>query len=251
MRQKIAALFDGRETLVLQLGQIFGLRVRLHYTWLLAFVFITAAVVTQFSTDYPFSWRLMLGIAASLLFFLVMLIREFVINFIAGQKGAGISRVTLFALGGGREVRSEAYYPSLDLLLAVTGLVLNLMIAGVFLLIYSSMAGTGDILINVLIQWMAFICFMLAMFHFVPVLPLDGGRVLRSVIWKLTGNYSRTTLAESWAGWGIGIVIALAGIWVMVDSQEWFSGAFLLCSGLILQNSATHNRRNLKKSNPA
>jgi hypothetical protein len=59
------------------------------------------------------------------------------------------------------------------------------------------------------------------------------------------------TIITGWAGWSAGVVIAVTGIWLLVMSQEWFSGVFLLCAGLILQNAATHSRRNLKKSSPA
>ncbi len=251
MWERVVSFFRRREFGESYLGRIFGVRVRLHYTWLPAVVFITAAVVTQFSTDYPFWMRVMLGIAASVLFFFAILTREFIINFIAVHKGITVKRVTLFALGGVSEVDRESTRPSLDLLLAVTGMLSNLVIAGIFLILYTALARTGDILVNVLVQWLAFICFMLAIFHFIPGFPLDAGRVLRALLWRATGNYERMTRITGWVGWGAGVVIAIGGVWILVTSQEWFSGVFLLSIGLVLQNAATHSRRNLGENSPA
>ena len=65
------------------LSRIFGIRSRLHYTWLVAIILMAAAVATQFSTAYPLWQRIMLGIAASLLFFVAITIREFVLSLVA------------------------------------------------------------------------------------------------------------------------------------------------------------------------
>ncbi|MFC2069675.1 hypothetical protein ACFLTB_00660 [Chloroflexota bacterium] len=251
MRARILSFFRRTDAGAPHLGRIAGVRVRLHYTWLLAVVFITAAVVTQFSTDYPLWQRIMLGVAASVLFFLAIIIREFVINLIAINNGVAVKRVTLFAFGGVQEVDETSTRPSLDILLAVVGMLTNLVIAGIFLILYTALARSGSIVVHVLIQWLAFICFMLTLFHFVPGFPLDAGRILRALLWKATGNYERMTCITGWVGWSIGLISAIGGIYIMVTSQEWFSGALLLSAGLILQNAVTHSRRQLVTNNPA
>lgn len=225
------------------LSRFFGFRVRLHYTWLVAFVLITAAVVTQFSTDYPLWQRIILGVIASLFFFVAIIIREFALSFIATHKGITVKRITLFVFGGVREVAKESTLPSLELLLAVAGMLSNLIIAGIFYGAYFGLVYIGNIIIDVLIQWLAFIYFMLALFHFIPGFPLDGGRVLRALLWKATGNYERTIRIASWIGWGIGVIFTIGGIIVVVFTQQWFVGIILAFPGLVLQNAATHSRR--------
>ncbi|MBA7504239.1 putative zinc metalloprotease Rip3 [subsurface metagenome] len=225
------------------LGRIFGVRVRLHYTWLAAIVLITAAVVTQFSTAYPLWQRIMLGIAASLLFFIAITIREFVLSFIATSKGTPVKRVTLFVFGGVSQIAKEDTLPSLELLLAVVGMLSNLIIAGIFYVVYIVLAHTDNIVVDVLVQWLAFIYFMLALFHFIPGFPLDGGRVLRALLWKATGNYERVTRIASWTGWAIGLIFTIGGILVLITTQQWLVGILLAFPGLVLQNAATHSRR--------
>ncbi|MFC2038377.1 hypothetical protein ACFLUG_01210 [Chloroflexota bacterium] len=245
MRERIRYLFSSRDFHIPQLSRFLGVRVRLHYTWLLAVVSITAAVVTQFSTDYPLWQRVSLGAVASVLFFFGILFREFILNIVAVNKGISVKRVTLFAIGGIREVELESNSPSLELLLAVSGLLLNLMIAGFFLILYTVFARSGAIVVHVLIQWLAYMFFMVSLFHFVPGFPLDAGRLLRALLWKLSGNYELMTFISSWVGWTIGLILVIWGIYLMANFQEWFSGILFISVGLILQNAATHSRKNL------
>jgi len=225
------------------LGRVFGVRLRLHYTWFVAIALMTVAVVTQFSTAYPLWHRIMLGIIASLIFFMVTAIREFVLSFVAMSKGVPVKNVTLFLFGGVHQIEEKATLPAIELLLAMVGMLFNLIIAGVFYVVYFVLSHTGNIVVDVLMQWLAFICFMLALFHFVPGFPLDGGRVLRAVLWKATGNYQRVTRIASWTGWGIGLVFTIGGILVVIFTQQWFVGVLLAFPGLVLQNAATHSRR--------
>ncbi len=225
------------------LGRILGVRIRLHYTWFAAIILITAAVVTQFSTAYPLWQRIMLGVAASFLFFITLTIRELVLSFIATSKGIPVESVTLFVFGGVPQIAKEATSPILELLSAVVGLLSNLIIAGIFYVVYLIMAHGGNIIIDVLVQWLAFIFFMLALFHFIPAFPLDGGRVLRALLWKATDNYERVTRIASWTGWSVGLIFTIGGILIIIFTQQWFVGILLAFPGLVLQNAATQSRR--------
>ena len=227
------------------LSQMFGVRIRVHYTWIFTIILMTAAVITQFSTEYPFWQRIMLGIAASWLFFIAILVREFVIGFIATNKGVTVNVITLFMFGGLSQIDKDKTLPSLELLLAVVGMLSNLIIAGIFYVIYFVMAHTGSIIIHLLIQWLAFIFFMLVLFNFIPGFPLDGGRILRAFLWKVTGNYERVTRITSWSGWTMGLLCTIGGIAIMVITRQWFTGILLAFPGLVLQNAATHSRREI------
>ncbi|GAI48212.1 unnamed protein product, partial [marine sediment metagenome] len=127
-------------------------------------------------------------------------------SFIATSKGIPVESVTLFVFGGVPQIAKEATSPILELLSAVVGLLSNLIIAGIFYVVYLVMAHGGNIIIDVLVQWLAFIFFMLALFHFIPAFPLDGGRILRALLWKATGNYERVTRIASWTGWSVGLI---------------------------------------------
>ena len=222
--------------------RVFGVRVRLHYTWAVAFVLITAVVVTQFPEAFSLWQRIIFGIAASLLFFISISIREFILGFVAIRRRMPVKGVTLFVLGGVPQTSGETTLPILELLLAVTGLLSNLVIAGIFYGAYLALANSASVIIAGLIQWLAFIIFMLALFHFVPGFPLDGGRVLRVLLWRTSGNYERATRIASWVGWGIGSLLVIGGIVVMILYSQWFTGLFLAFVGWVLQSAATHSR---------
>jgi Zn-dependent protease len=144
-------------------------------------------------------------------------------------------------------IEIDKTYPALEVLLAIVGLLVNLMVASVLFLSYQVLANTDSVMVYVLVQWLAFIFFMLVLFDFLPGLPLDGGRILRALLWKTTSNYDRITKILSWAGWIIGLGFIITGIILIINTREWFVGVLLVLPGLILQNSSTHQRRQIKK----
>ncbi|MCK4368568.1 MAG: site-2 protease family protein [Dehalococcoidales bacterium] len=225
------------------LGRIFGVSIRLHYTWALAFALITAIMVTQFPEAYPLWQRVSFGIATSLLFFISVSIREFIISLTALSRGIPVKSITLFVFGGVSHTSKEATSPALELLVAATGLLTSLVIAGVFYGIYALLANTGSIVIAGLIQWLAFIYFFLFLFHFIPGFPLGGGRILRALLWKVTGDYEWATRIASWTGWGIGLLCIAGGILLLIFGRQWFNGLVLAGVGLVLQTAATQSRR--------
>ena len=228
---------------ILNKYRILRIRPRIHYTWFLAIVLITVAIVTHFSLAHPLVQSVIVGLATSLLFLITIGAREFVLNFIATRKGIRVESVILFAFGGLPNEDRNTTAPVLELLLAISGALLNLVIAGVFSAIYFALMDTGHILVDMLVQWLAFIWLTMAIFHFVPGFPLDAGRALRALLWKITGDYEKATRIAGWTGWGIGVALTIGGIPLLVIAQEWFTGILLIAVGFILQNAATHGRR--------
>lgn len=233
---------DGKLRSAAKPERVFGVRVRLHYTWYIAFLLIIAVITTQFPEVYPLWQRMVLGVATGLLFFIAISIRELILGFLATRRRMPVKDVTLFVLGGVYQIARETTRPVLELLLAFTGLLSNMVIAGIFYGAYLALANSTNVIIAGLIQWLAFIIFMLALFHFVPGFPLDGGRVLRALLWRTTGNYERAARIASRVGQGIGLLLVVGGIVVMVFYHQWFVGLFLAFVGWVLQSAATHSR---------
>jgi Zn-dependent protease/predicted transcriptional regulator len=225
------------------LNRMLGVRLRLHPTWAVAFILIIAMVVTQFPEAYPVWQRIILGIAASLLFFIAVSFREIILNFLAINRGIPLQRVTLFAIGGLPQIPKGDTQPILELLMATAGLLLNLVIAGILYAVHSTLVNTTHVLINGIILWTAYLYFLLTLFHFIPVFPLDGGRLLRILLWKLTGDYDRATNITSWAGQGLGLLIIAGGILLLVLSRQWFNGLILVFVGWVLYLAAAQSRR--------
>lgn len=235
--------------IVTSLSSVLRVRLRLHYSWIAVFIFMTAAMITQFSTNYPFMQRLVLGVVASCLFLLIILVRMYILTWFAVRRGAKVKSDTLFAIGGVFDIDKATTFPALEVLLAVAGLLINLLVAGVLYAIYQVMAHTGSIMVHVFVRWLAFIYFMLSMFNFLPGLPLDGGRILRAAFWKATKDYDKITRIISWTGWAIGIAFTITGIVLTITTRQWFVGVLLALPGLILQNAATHQRHQIGKQN--
>ena len=230
------------------LVRLFAIRFRIHYTWLFAIILIPFAVITQFSATYPLWQRAVLGVFASLLFFAAITLRELAVNFIAVRKGVTIDSVTLFVFGGLSQVDKGTTSPAVELLLAACGQLFNVIVAGVFSVIYFVLVNTENIMVQVLMQWLAFIWFMLAIFDFVPGLPLDGGKALRALLWRFNVSYEKATRIVSWTGWVIGLATIAGAIALLFMTRELFTGILLLFAGFLLQNAATFSRRQVRQS---
>lgn len=231
-----------------KIGKFFRTHLRVHYSWLLAFILITWAITTQFSTDNPFVLRVASGIGASVLFFAAVLIRELILVFIAIHKGVDVESITLFPLGGIITTKQNTTSPAHEFILAFSGILGNLSITGFFYLIYVFQPDTGPVVINVISKWLAFLYFTLTLFHFVPAYPLEGGRILRAFLWKILNNGYLATQIACWTSWVFGMITAIGGILFLAFTVERFTGIFFTVVGLVLQNAATHSRRQMKRT---
>jgi Zn-dependent protease/CBS domain-containing protein len=243
LRLYLASAFASTTKTGYVLNRMLGVRLRLHPTWAVAFILIIAMVVTQFPEAYPFWQRIILGVAASLLFFIAVGLREVVLNFLAINRGIPLQRVTLFAIGGLPQIPKGDTRPLLELLMGTAGLLLNLIIAGILYAVHSALVNTANVLIDGIILWTTYLYFLLTLFHLIPVFPLDGGRLLRTLLWKLTGDYDRSTNIASWAGQGLGLLLIAGGILLLVLSQQWFNGLTLIFVGWVLHLAAVQSRR--------
>jgi Zn-dependent protease len=224
------------------LRQFFWIRLRIHFSWLIAIGLGTAIVVTQFPETYSLVQRIIFGIIGGLLFFLAVLVRELILNFLAISKGIQVRRVTLFVFGGVYQVPEESTSPDVERLMSVAGLLTNLIIIAALYVVYLISVTRSTLIVN-LFQWLVFIYFTLALFHFIPAFPLDGGRFLRVFLWRATGDYYRATRIACWVGWGIGLLALFGGILMLIFGQEWFVGLLLVLMGWVLQLGATQSRR--------
>lgn len=226
-----------------KLSRIFRISIRLPYTWILAIALITAIMVTEFPSSYHLWQRASLGIATGLLFFISISAREFIINIIAVNRGIPVRRTTLYVFGGAPQISKESTRPVLEILMAMIGLLATLIIGGVLYGINAALVNSGSVAIAGLFQWLALIFFMLFLFHFIPGFPLDGGRILRALLWRVTGDYERATLIASWSGWVFGLICIALGILLMITERQWLNGLLLGGTGWVLQSAATQSRR--------
>jgi Zn-dependent protease len=234
------------------LGKIFGIPFRLHFTWFIIFVLVTVSLSWQvFPTLYP-DWAgptyWVIGTVTSLLFFGSVVAHELAHSLVARFYGIPVRSITLFIFGGVAQITREAARPGAEFRMAAAGPVCSLVLGGLFALLWLL---TQDMIepIAALAFWLAQINVVLAIFNLIPGFPLDGGRVFRSLIWRLTGKYSPATRIAVRVGQGVGYMFILVGILIILlrpFDLDWFSGLWLAFIGWFLENAASASYRQVQ-----
>ena len=232
----------------LNIGKIFGIPIRLHFTWFIIFVLITATLIAYLPAPGPYIlwYRIVSGIIASLLFFLSILVHELAHSYVAIKNGIPVKDITLFVFGGVSRITKEANRPLTEILIALVGPLASICIAAIYFGIYRGLSNI-DTLLSTLALWIAFLNAFMALFNLIPGFPLDGGRVLRSVIWHNTGSFIRGTRTATIVGRTIGYIFIAGGLVMMFAPNPWFNGLWpglwLLFVGSFQEISATISYR--------
>ncbi len=222
------------------LGSVFGISIRLHYSWFFIFVLITWALAAgYFPASYP-HWDTAtywgIGLATSLLFFLSVLTHELSHSLVAQAAGIPIRAITLFIFGGVSQISKEPEKPDVELRMAIAGPLSSLALGGIYWGIHIATVDVSEPL-AALTYWLAWINAVLAGFNLIPGFPMDGGRVLRSIIWWRTNNLRRATRIASTIGRAVGYLFIFGGIfWIFWGS--WLNGLWLVLIGWFLENAA-------------
>ncbi len=229
------------------LGRFFGISVRLHWSWFFIFLLVTwSLAVFYFPDRYP-EWSrggyVVMGLATSILLFASVLIHELAHSLVAKAAGIPIESITLFLLGGVSQMTQEPGKPGTEFRMALAGPATSLVLGGIFWGIWFAVRNVNEPT-AALVFWLGWINLVLAIFNLVPGFPLDGGRVLRSIVWWRTGNLLRATRAASFIGRGIGYLLIFVGIFVLFWG-DWITGLWMAFIGWFLQNAAVGSYRQL------
>ena len=231
----------------IQLGKLFGIPFKLHYSWFFIFIFITVILSYAYYPEVADdSWSTAaywgLGVLTSLLFFASVLIHELSHSAVAIREGMSVKSITLFFFGGVAQITREATKPTTELKMAIAGPLASITLAGLYYGIFWISNGFNVYLAE-LCRWLALINAVLAVFNMIPGFPLDGGRVFRSIIWLITGNYMRATRIATMAGRGVAYLFILGGIVLLFLPQWLFNGLWFLFLGFLLYSAATTSYR--------
>lgn len=241
----------------LRLGKILGITIQLHFSWFIIFALFTYSFAVSFLEDHSLWVRVAAGLFTSLLLFGSVLAHELAHSLVAIRNGIQVKSITLFILGGVAQITREAARPKTELLIALAGPLCSLLLAGIFGLIWFLVWGssqqeiTFDNTLDNPVFWLAWINLILALFNLIPGFPLDGGRVLRAIVWQSTGNYRRASRIASLAGRGVAYLFIGAGITMVVvnmfdGDQNPFGGIWLAFIGLFLHYTATASYRQVE-----
>ena len=210
----------------IRLGRIFGIEIGLHYSWLIIAVLIATSLAGHFRSEHP-NWEATviwtMAIMTALLFFVAIILHEFAHAAVARMRGLPVRSITLFALGGVAQIGKEAGDAKTEFWMGIAGPIASALI-GVVCLAMAWLLGWNFVLepatpLMAMLVWLGYINIGLAIFNMVPGFPMDGGRVLRAVIWWVTGNAARATRAAA----GTGQIIAYG--FILLGVLRFFGGA--------------------------
>jgi Zn-dependent protease/predicted transcriptional regulator len=223
----------------IRLGKIFGIEVGLHYSWLLIAVLIVASLSAQFhltNTGWSEGLVLAMAILTALLFFVSLLLHELSHSVFARSHGIPVREITLFALGGVSQLEKEPATASVEFRMAAAG-PLTSAIIGLICLFVQRFAGPPSTPLHAMVSWLGYINLALAGFNLIPGYPLDGGRILRAILWWKTGDMDRATRLAAKVGQVVGLLFIVWGI-LRFSAGAGFGGLWISFIGWFLLQAA-------------
>lgn len=226
-----------------RIGRIAGIRIGANWTvlviaaliaWVLATRLLPGAVPDRPPAEY---WSV--GIAAALLFFVSLLAHELAHALQARRDGLQVEGITLWLLGGVAQLRGEARTPGAEARIAGVGPLVSLALGVVFGLaaLGFQAAGLPPLVVNGA-AWLGGINLILGVFNLLPGAPLDGGRLLRAIIWRWGGNPLRATRISTAVGRGLGFGLIAFGLFELTSGQN-AGGVWTMVLGFFLVSAAS------------
>jgi Zn-dependent protease/CBS domain-containing protein len=245
----------------IRLGRIRGVELGLHYSWLIIAVLIVISLGARFRYTNP-GWSTatvwITAVATGFLFFACLFAHELAHAMVAKARGLPIRRITLFLLGGMAQIEREAQDAATEFWVAIAGPAASVLVGltclglaraffGWQLWSHPQMPGAA------LLAWLGYINLLLAVFNMIPGFPMDGGRVLRAIVWWSTGNGDKATRVAARIGQAVGWLFILWGFVRLFTGfgigALWIAliGWFLVqaATGALMQSKATAVLRGL------
>jgi Zn-dependent protease len=247
-----------------RIGRIFGINIRIDWSWILIFLLISwnmSAVFGGLNPNWGIVTRWSVAIAAALLFFLSVLLHELAHSLVAKAQGMPVRNITLFLFGGVSNIQREPPTPAKEFWMAIVGPLTSISIGLLLFLglgasasIPTSLANPEELMsslgpMSMIVLWLGTVNVFLGLFNLIPGFPLDGGRILRSILWSLSDDLQRATRWASWAGQGIAWLMILAGtamifgVQIPIFGTGLTNGLWLILIGWFLNSAANQSYR--------
>ncbi len=223
----------------ISLGRIFNIPIGLDYSWFLIFALITWSLATsyfpQLFAGWPVAEYWIISAATAILFFGSVLLHELGHSVIALRYKIPVRSITLFIFGGIAQIASEPPSATAEFWIAIAGPLVSFLLAGFFYAVQALAGSLAPIL--ALAQYLAYINGVLGLFNLIPAFPLDGGRVLRAIIWGVAHNFQRATRIAATLGRVIAFLFIFWGVW-QVFAGNVFNGLWIAFIAWFLESAA-------------
>jgi Zn-dependent protease len=220
-------MFRGRAW---RIGRILGIDLRIHASWLFIAVAVSYFFFLQFRMafgDLTAAATFALAVSAALLFFGSVLGHELGHALTARRRGIEVHGITLFLFGGATHARVESRGPIDELVVSVIGPLTSLGLAGTFWAARSLLADALPLEVALVLGFLGWLNLVLAIFNLLPGFPLDGGRVLRALVWGVTGNLGKATRVAGISGQVVGYLMIAGGVLMALTGRPvggvWFA----------------------------
>jgi len=221
----------------IRVGNIFGIPFYVHPSWFFVLTLATLEfgnlLSPQFSAQGAIA-PLFLGFVAALLLFTSVLAHELGHSLVAIQQGIEVKSITLFLFGGLARLEKESQNPAQAFWVAIAGPAVSLGLFGLLTAIQLSIPITSPL--GAMLGLIASVNLILALFNLIPGLPLDGGNILKSIVWQITGNPYKGVIFASRAGQLLGCIGILSGLIPLLHGN--FNNLWNLLIGLFLVQNA-------------
>jgi len=205
----------------LRLGRIGPIEVNVNVTWLVVFAFLVYWLKVRYIAETApglgdtAAW--LVSVIGAVVLFLSVLAHELSHSLVALRDGLSIRKITLFIFGGVAHMDSEPRSPGVEFRMAIAGPVASLLIAGLCAFLrFVLLEHAGHGIATVVFEYAFYANLVLACFNLVPGFPLDGGRVLRAILWRLTRDYRKSTIAAATVGRIFGLCMVFLGVMLAV-----------------------------------
>jgi len=226
----------------IRLFSLFGFEVRIDMSWIILAILIAWSLSVglfpfQYNNLSPQTYWLM-GIVGAAGLFISIIVHEISHSLVARRFGIPMGGITLFIFGGVAEMNEEPPSSKSEFLMAVVGPFSSFLIALVFYWIYRlGIQGGWPDPVNGVVGYLAMINGLLGAFNLVPAFPLDGGRILRSILWKLKNNLREATRISSQIGSAFGVLLIILGVFTILR-ENFIGGMWWFLIGMFLQGAA-------------
>jgi Zn-dependent protease len=225
-----------------------GIPLRVHWNWFpIALVVALSFSVGYFplrSPDWSRNVYWIVGFTTTSLFFASVLIHELAHALMATREGVKVNNITLFIFGGAAHLDNEPPSAGADFRIVIAGPLSSISLG--FLFFLSANASAGIPTLHEVCRYLSYMNFMLAGFNLIPGFPLDGGRILRAILWKITGSMQKATRMAALGGYLVAALFIFAGI-TFIAQENLYNGSWSSSLGLFLAYITYDSNRRSKK----
>jgi Zn-dependent protease/predicted transcriptional regulator len=228
-----------------KVATIRGVDVYVHWSWLIIFGLITWSL-GDFYFQHFHSWNrataIIVASISAILLFVTVLLHELAHSFVARARGLPVNQIILHLFGGVSNLTREPDDAPTELLVAIAGPLTSLALSGVcYLLFYLASGAPSEVL--AVLNYLGVINLILVGFNLIPAFPLDGGRVMRAIIWWISGNLRAATRIATVVGQAIGYLFVFGGLIEAFFLGDVVGGVYLAFIGWFLQSAAGNSNQ--------